>query len=165
MQLLAIVIGSRIFDLRANLLHAAFDIRSLAGAFDDRGVVFVDDDSLRAAEIFNLDVLELNSEVFAYGLPVRKDCDVLKHRLASIAKARRFHRASVQRATQFVDNQCRQRFAFNVFRDDQQRLALARNRLEQRKQIAERGDLLLMNQNHRVLQYRFHAIGIRHEVR
>ena len=48
LQFLAIVVGSGLFDLRAELLHAAFDGRRLAGAFDDRRVVLVDDDLLGA---------------------------------------------------------------------------------------------------------------------
>src|SRR5271154_4457303 len=44
LELLAVVIGRGVFHLRANLLHAAFDLRRLTAAFDDRGVVLVDGD-------------------------------------------------------------------------------------------------------------------------
>ena len=43
LQFLAVVVGSRFFDLRADLRDAAFDSGFLAGAFDNRGVVLVDD--------------------------------------------------------------------------------------------------------------------------
>src|SRR4029077_16808809 len=46
LQLLAIVVRSGVFDLRANLLDATFDVSGLADAFDDRCVVLVDADSL-----------------------------------------------------------------------------------------------------------------------
>src|SRR5207245_5235568 len=57
LQLFAIVVGSRLFDLSANLFHAAFYGRALTATFDDGGVVLVDDDLFRRAEILNLDVL------------------------------------------------------------------------------------------------------------
>src|SRR5437868_1286057 len=57
LELLAVVVGRRVFDLRADLLDAAFDGLVAARALDDRRVVLVDRDLLRLAEIFDLDVL------------------------------------------------------------------------------------------------------------
>src|SRR5215213_440492 len=51
LQLLAIIIGGRLFDLRADLPDAAFDLRVLARAFDYRRVVFVYDHFLGAAQV------------------------------------------------------------------------------------------------------------------
>jgi len=51
LQLLAIVVGGGVFDLGANLLHAAFDVGLLARALNDGGVVFVDDDAASLAQI------------------------------------------------------------------------------------------------------------------
>ena len=64
LQLLAVIIRSRLFDLRANLTDAAFDLGGFARAFDYRGVVFVDDDFLSAAQIAYLNALKLDAEVF-----------------------------------------------------------------------------------------------------
>src|SRR4029453_5075653 len=49
LELLAIVVGCGVFDLRSNLLHAAFNFRGLAAAFDYRGVVLIDDHFLGAS--------------------------------------------------------------------------------------------------------------------
>ncbi len=51
LQFLAVVIGSGLFDLGANLFDAAFEVGLLAGAVDDGRVVFVDDDSFGAAQV------------------------------------------------------------------------------------------------------------------
>ena len=64
LELLAVVVAGRFFDLAADLRHAALDVRVLARAFDDRGVFLVDHDALGAAEVFERDVLELDAEVF-----------------------------------------------------------------------------------------------------
>ena len=63
LQLLAVVVGGGLLDLRADLLDAALDAPSLAGALDDRRVVLVDGDLLGPAEVLELDVLELDAEV------------------------------------------------------------------------------------------------------
>ena len=62
LQLFAIVVGSRLFDLNANLFHAPFYGRALTSTFNDGGVVLVDDNLFRLAEILNLDVLKLDAE-------------------------------------------------------------------------------------------------------
>ena len=64
LELLAVVVGGGFFDLAADLVHAALDVGALAVAFDDGGVFLVDDDALGAAEVVELDVLELDAEVF-----------------------------------------------------------------------------------------------------
>jgi hypothetical protein len=64
-----------------------------------------------------------------------------------------------------LTTQRRQRFAVDVFRDDHERTARARHLLEQRQEVLHRADLLLVDQDDRVLEHDFHALGIGHEVR
>ena len=73
----------------------------------------------------DLDVLELDAEVFGDRLAAGEDRDVLEHGLAAIAEAGALTAATLQRAAQLVDDQRRQRFAFDVLSDDQQRPAAA----------------------------------------
>ena len=42
LQLLAVVVGGGLLDLRLDLADAGLDVRLLAGAVDDRGVFLVD---------------------------------------------------------------------------------------------------------------------------
>src|SRR2546428_810811 len=88
LELLLVVIAGGVFDLLADLLDTAFDVRGLAGAFDDRGVVLVDGVLLGAAEVLKLHVLELDAEVFGDGLAAREGGDVFEHSLTAVAKAR-----------------------------------------------------------------------------
>ena len=71
----------------------------------------------------SVDVLELDAEVFADERAAGQDGDVAEHRLAAIAEARSLHGTDVQDAAELVDDEQRQRFALDVFGDDQQRLA------------------------------------------
>src|SRR3954471_12331064 len=165
LQLLAVVVRGGVLDLRANLLDAALDRLGVAAAFHDRRVVLVDRDLLGLAEVLDLDAFELEAEIFGDRLAVGQNRDVLEHRLAAIAEARRLDRGGLQRAAQLVDDQRRQRLTFDVFRDDQQRAAEPRHLLEHRQQILHRADLLLVDQDDRVLEDHFHALGIGDEVR
>ena len=51
LELLAVVVGGGFLDLAADLVDAALDVGALAAAFDDGGVLLVDDDALGAAEV------------------------------------------------------------------------------------------------------------------
>src|SRR5207244_8796644 len=124
--------AGRLFNLTTDLGDARLDIGTLAGTFDNRGVFLVDGDTLGFAEIFNLDVLELDPEIFADQFSAGQHRDVFHHRLATIAEARSFDRADLQRPAQFVHDQSRERFAFHVFRDDEQWTSGFRNFLKQR---------------------------------
>ena len=136
----------------------------LPDALDDGRVVLVDDHLLGAPEIGELDVLELDAEVLGDGLATGEGRDVLEHGLAAVAEARRLHGAGRQRAAQLVDDQRGQRLTLDVLGDDEERLAGARDLLEQRQHVLHHADLLLVDQDVGVLQVDFHPLGVRHEV-
>src|SRR5206468_3313491 len=81
LQLFAIVVGSRLFDLNANLFHATFYGGVLTATFDDGGVVLVDDNLFRRAQILNFDVLQLDADIFRDRPAIREGCDIVHHRL------------------------------------------------------------------------------------
>ena len=164
LELFLVVVGGGVFDLRADLLDAAFDLAGLAGAFDDRGVVLVDGDLLGAAEVLDLHVLELDAEVFGDGLAAGEGGDVFEHGLAAIAKAGGLDGGALQRAAELVDDQGRERFAFDVFGDDQEGLAHLGDLLEQRKQVLHRADFLFVDQDADVFEHALHALRIGDEV-
>src|SRR5204862_3202936 len=146
LQFLAIVIAGRLFNLTTDLCDPALDIGVLAAAFDNGGVFLVDGNALGFAQVFELDVLELDAEVFADHFAAGQYRDVFQHRLATIAEARSFDRADLQCAAQFVHDQGRERFAFHVFRDDEQRPSSFRDFLKQRKHVLQARDFLLVNE-------------------
>src|SRR6185436_13350865 len=165
LKFLAIVVGSGVVDLRTQSFDATFDVILLAVAFDDRGVVLVDRDLLGTAEIFEFDALEFDTEILADDFATGENRDVFEHRLATIAKSWSLNGSDVQRAAQLVHNESRERFAFDIFRDDKHRFAELRNLFKQGQQIFHRADLFLVDEDQRILEHRFHALRICHEVR
>ena len=111
----------------------------LAGAFDDRGVLLLDQHPLRPAEHGQRDVLELDAEILADHLAAGEDPDVLQHRLAAITEAGRLHRGDLQSTAQLVHHQRGKRLALDVLGDDQQRLAGLYDALEQREHRLQAG--------------------------
>ena len=118
MQFLAIIIGRRLLNLSTDLLHATLDVYLLARAFDDCGVVFVHDNPLGTTEVLDLYILEFDTKIFTNRFAPGKNRDVLEHCFATIAKTRRLDGTSVKRSSQLIDDQRRQRFAFDIFGDD-----------------------------------------------
>jgi hypothetical protein len=96
LQLLAVVVGGRLLDLRLDLRDARLDVLALAGAVDDRGLLLLDHDLLGAAEHRERHGLELDAEVFRDELAAGEDRDVFQHRLAAVAEARRLHGRDLQ---------------------------------------------------------------------
>ena len=94
LELLAVVVAGGVVDLVLELIDAALDGLFFAGPFDDRGVVLVDANLLGAAELSQLDVFELDAQLFEDRLAAGDDGDVFEHRLAAIAKARGLHRGT-----------------------------------------------------------------------
>ena len=119
----------------------------LPAALDDRGGVLVDGDLLGPAELLQRQVLELHAQVLADQRAAGEDGDVAQHGLAAVAEAGGLDRAHVQHAAELVDHQRRQGLALDVLGDDQQRLARLGDLLQQRHQVAEVGDLLLVDQD------------------
>src|SRR5271167_4329386 len=165
LQLLAIVVRGGLLDLGANLLDPTLDVGLLARAIDNRAVVLVDHQPLGAAEVSQSDVLELESELLGNRAAAGQNGDIFEHRLAPIAEARRLDRDARQRAANLIYDQGRQRLAFDILGDNQERLAGLGNRLENRQQVLHRRDLLLVNEDEHVVQLRFHPLRIGHEVR
>ena len=128
--------------------------RLVVGVGDERGVVLVDRDALRVAEVFPLDVLELDAEVLGDQLAAGEDGDVFEHGLAAVAEARRLDGGDVQRAAQLVDDERGQRLALDVLGDDEERLALTGDLLEDREEVLHRRDLLLVDEDLGVLEDR-----------
>ncbi len=165
LQLLAVIVGGRDVDLLADHPDARLDVLVVAGAFDDRRVVSVDADLLRAAKLIQFNALQLDAQVLENGLTAGQDRDVLQHGFSAIAEAGRLDGRDFQDAADLVDDQRRQRFAFHFLGDDQQRLAGLAGLLEQRDEFADVADLLLVDQDVGLLHLDDHGVGVGDEVR
>jgi hypothetical protein len=86
-----------------------------------------------------------------------EDGDVLQHGLATITEARGLDGADLDDAAHVVDHQRGQGLAFDVLGDDHQGLAGLGDGLEHRQQLADVGDLLVVQQDEGVFQLGGHG--------
>ena len=120
---------------------------------------------LAVPSIAERDVLELDAEILADHLAAGEDRNVLEHRLAAIAEARRLDRRDLEAAAQLVDDQGRERLALDVLGDDQQRTARLDDRFQDREHRLQVRQLLLVDEDVRVGQLDLHLLRIGDEVR
>ena len=71
----------------------------------------------------------------------------------------------MERAADLVHDQRGERFALDLLRDDDDRLAALGDHLEDRQQVLHRADLLFVDQDQRIFQHRFHAVRVGDEIR
>src|SRR5882757_5906225 len=164
LQLLTVVVRGGFLDLRLDLIDARLDVGLLAGAVDDGGVLLVDHHLLGATEHGERDVLHLDAEIFRDRLTAGQHRDVLQHGLAAIAEARSLDGGNLEAATQTVDDEGGESFAFDVFRNDDERLAGLHHGFQQRKQFVQVGELLLVDQDVGVIEFDAHLVGVGDEV-
>ena len=156
LQFLAVVLALRALNLSAELVHPGLHVILLAGTLDDRGLVLVNRDLLGPAEVREIEALELEPEVLRDQRAAGERGNVAEHRLAAVAEAGRLRRADVEHATELVDHKCREGVTIDILRNDQKRLAGLSHLLEQGQQVAEVGDLLLVDQDQGVVELADH---------
>ena len=137
LQLLTVVVRGGLLDLRLDLVDARLDVGLLACPADDGGVLLVDHHFLGATEHGERDVLHLDAEIFRDRLFTGQNRDVLQHRLAAIAETRRLDGRDLQTATEAVDDEGSECFAFDVFGDNHKRLAALHYGFQQGKQFIQ----------------------------
>src|SRR5882672_966530 len=165
LQLFLIVVAGGFLDLLADRFHASLDGVFLAGAVDDGGVFLADLDFLGAAQILQLHVLELETQLFRDHRAAGEDRDVFQHRLAAIAEARSLDGGGLEDAAQVVHHEGGERLAVDVFGDDEERPARFRDLLQDREKVTDVGDLLVVQQDERILEERDLLVGVVDEVR
>jgi hypothetical protein len=108
---------------------------------------FVDHDLLGFAEHVEVTFSSLMPRSSEITCAAGQDRDVFQHGLAAVAEARGLHGSDLEAAAQLVHDEGREGFAFDVFRDDEQRTARLHDGFEHRQHRLQRGELLLVEQD------------------
>ena len=153
LEFFAIVFAGGGFDFIADLLGPALDGLFAAAAHDDGGVFGGDGHFFRRAQIGNLDRFERHAKILEDGLGAGQCGDVAQHGLAAVAVARGLYGAHIQNAAEFVDHQGCQGLAFDVFGDDQKRLARLAHGFQQGDEILGVGDFFFVNQDQAFFEF------------
>src|SRR3954469_22553854 len=165
LELLAVVVGVRLVDLGADLVHPAGDLLGVTGALDDRRLVLGDRDLAGPAEQVEVRGLQLEADLLRDDLATGEDGDVTEHGLAPVAEARGLDGDGLEGAANLVHDQGRERLTLDVLGDDRQRLAGLHDLLQQRQQVLDGRDLGVQHEDVGVLELGLHALGVGDEVR
>ena len=152
LKFFTIVIARGAFDLRADVLDAVFNGRGITGTVNDGRIFFRDFDFLGTAELGKRSFIERKADVARNNRTARKDCDVFEHGAAAIAEARSFDGHNLQDAADGVDDQCGEGLAVDVFSDDDERTSSFSDLFKHRQKFANVADLLVVEQDERVLK-------------
>ncbi len=110
--------------------------------------------------MFDRSRLQIKTELLGDHLAASQGCDILQHRFTTVAKARSLHGYRIEGTTQLVHDQHRLCFAFDIFGDHQQWSGLLYDLLKQWQNFLRAADLLICNQDVRIVENRFHLVRI-----
>src|SRR5690606_12519011 len=147
LQLFAVVVAGGSADLGIELVDARLDVFGGAGTLDDGGGVLLDQDALGTAEHVEARGLKAHAHLFADHLAAGQHGDVVKHGLAAVAEAGRLHAGALQHLAQVVHNQRGERLALDVLGDEHHLLLSAGKLLEQRHQVLDAAELLVVQED------------------
>src|SRR5207302_5346658 len=147
LQLLTIVVGGGLLDLRLDLGDTRLNIGLLTCTTDDCCVLLVDHHLFGTAKHVDRHVLKLDTEVRGDHSAASQDRDIFQHRLASVAEARRLDGRNLEAATQLVHNKSCECFAFDIFGNDEKWLAALHHSLKERQQLVEGREFLFIDQD------------------
>ena len=165
LELLAVEIRSCSLDLLLDLCNTAVDIGLLTLAINDGGLLLRYLYALCAAELLDGRILELEAEVRRDYLTAGQDRDILKHLLTSVAIARSLDSNDVEGTSQLVDDEGCECLTLDILCDDEELCAHLYDLLEERKDILDVGDLLIGDQDERIIEICLHLIHIGAHVR
>src|SRR5213593_1440624 len=164
LQFFLVVVRGGFLDLTADLVDTALDFTGLAAACHQGRVFPIHHDGFGAAEVFETDRFELDAEVFGDALATSEDRNIFHHRFAAIAEAGGLDGADANCAAQFVYDQRREGFAFDIFGNDQQRLAGLGDLFEDGQQLFDAADLPLVIEDVSIFELGFHRLRVGDEV-
>ncbi len=140
------------------------DLFFVSGAFDKRCVFFADDRFFDASEHLNSNIFQFDAELFADQLATGQDGDILEDGFTAVAKAGSFDGADFEAGAEAVDDKCCQRFPFDIFCDDEERSSRLSHSLEDREELFDGSDLLLVEENEDIFQNALLRLRVGHEV-
>ncbi|KAI3480490.1 hypothetical protein L1887_57336 [Cichorium endivia] len=166
LQLGAVVLGGGgVVDGGADLLAALRQTVLVALAVEEDGVLLGDGHGTRGAEHLGRGTVELGLELVREHLGAREDAEIAEDALAVVAEAGRLDGRHLELATQLVEDAGGERLAVDVLGDDEQRAAELCGGLERRQNVLERRDLLLREQDERLLELDLGGLDVGDKVR
>ena len=163
--LLLILGGAGVSHDTADLLAALGDGVLAALAVQENGVLLGDGDGAGGTEHIGSGLLKLDVKVIAENGTVGQDSEIAKDGLAVVTEARSLDGSDLELATELVENADSKSLTVNVLSNDDKGTALLLGSLESGDDVLDSGNLLLGEEDQRVLELDLGALGVGDEVR
>ena len=165
LKLIFIKLGSCHFELLTDLFHTGCDSCFISRTTDNCCIIFCNANLVCCAKIFNRSAIQLTAHIFGNHLPAGKHSNIFQHGFAAVTKARSLDRSALECPAKPVDYECRQRFTFYVFRNNEKFFTCLYHFLQQLDNILNYRDLFIGNENVWIIHDTFHFISIGNHVR
>ena len=140
------------------------DLIGIAVTAHDDGAVLLALDLIGSSEIGELCVLKCKADFLADDLAACEDCDITQHLFTAVTVSGRLGCTAYERAAKPVDYDVRKSIALDIFRYDHKLPACLYYLLKQRKYLLNGTDLLICNEDERVLEDCLHLFSVGHEI-
>jgi hypothetical protein len=162
--LLLVVAGGGVVHDTADLLAAGSDGVFVALTVEDDGVLLGDGDGSSGAEHLSGGLLELDVKLVGEDGTVGENTKVAKDALAVVTEAGGLDGGDLELTAELVENADSERLAVDVLGDDDKRPAELLGSLERRNDVLDGGDLLLGEEDERLLKLDLLGLGVGDEV-
>ena len=164
LQLLPIIVAGGLLNLNPDLLDPTLQGTAFAHPLDNGGVVLVDAYPLGPTQIVHVHIFQLDPQILGDDPTAGENGDVLQHGLAPVPEAGGLDRRTPKGSADLVDHQGGQGLPLHLLRNHQKGLPRPGNLLQDGQQVLHRADLLLVQQDVRLLQLRLHLLRVGHKV-
>ena len=131
---------------------------------NDGGIILADNNLVARTQHLDGCLLQLQTCIFADYQTTCQGSDILKHCLTTVAKARSLNSTDLELCTQTVHNQSSQSLTLNILGNYQQRTAALNGRLQDRKEVLQIANLLVIDKDVRILHHTLHLLCIGNKV-
>src|SRR5690554_7027604 len=165
LKFLTIVIRSSIGNLCLDLRCTGIDGVFRAAAINNGGVLLIDGDFLSGTQHLDGGVFQLQTGFFRNNGSTGQHRQVLQHLFTTIAKTGCLNSSHFQRTAQTIHHQSSQSLTVHVLSNNQEGTTALCGLLQHRKNVLHGTDLLVVNQNERIVQVGLHFLGDRKSTR
>ena len=165
LELLLIKVGGSVSNLLLNLLDTGRDCTLFTHTINNSSIFLGGMYLTGTTKILDSYAVQLTAQLLRNQLTTGEDCNILQHSLAAITKARSLNSQSLEGTTELIYNDGSQSLTIQILSDDNQFLAHLNNLLKNWEYIVNGGNLLISNEDIRIVHYSFHLISISNHVR
>ncbi len=164
LHLFLVVVGGGFFDLYTDLIDSRFDVAGRTRAVDDGGVLLAHLHAFSGPKFFKRSAFEAHADFFGDHLTTSQNGEILQHGFTAVTETRGLHRTDFNDTADIIDHQGRQCFPFDVLSDHEQGAPCFSGGFQHRQHLADVRNLLVVDQNQRVIHFSLHGILIVDEV-